>query len=97
MQYWHQRAVDLAADNANLKLLIGELEAELAAARAELAKATDGLRELLGVYADVAQLFDGWHCDIAWSEWDSQVRQRMIGAQHTAAEAVAAAEKARKS
>jgi hypothetical protein len=38
------------------------------------------LKELIAVYADVAQIFDGWHCDIAWSDWDTEVRKRMIAA-----------------
>lgn len=26
---------------------------------------------------DLAQLLDGWHCDTAWTDWDTSVRQRL--------------------
>lgn len=29
-------------------------------------------------YPDCAQLLDGWHADTAWTEWDENVRKRLI-------------------
>lgn len=35
------------------------------------------LQKLSGVLVDVCQLLDGWHADVAWSAWDTEVRQRV--------------------
>lgn len=31
----------------------------------------------ISILTDVCQLLDGWHADMAWTEWDEQVRKRV--------------------
>lgn len=33
--------------------------------------------DVINTLTDVCQLLDGWHCDTAWSEWDTQVRNKV--------------------
>jgi hypothetical protein len=33
--------------------------------------------DLDSLLCDVSQLFDGWHTDVAWTEWDASVRKRV--------------------
>lgn len=35
------------------------------------------LKEVEGVFCDVAQLIDGWNHDGCWSEWDQSVRDKV--------------------
>jgi hypothetical protein len=35
------------------------------------------LANLKSLLCDVAQVFDGWHIDTAWTEWDQSVRRRV--------------------
>jgi hypothetical protein len=38
---------------------------------------SDVIHEFNHLAPDIAQLMDGWHCDVAWTEWDTSVRQRL--------------------
>lgn len=33
--------------------------------------------KLIALLTDVAQLLDGWHTDVAWTDWDESVRKRV--------------------
>lgn len=35
--------------------------------------------ELINLLTNVAQLLDGWHTDVAWTEWDESVRANVSG------------------
>lgn len=35
------------------------------------------VRDVISVLTDVAQLIDGWHTDVVWSEWDEAVRKKV--------------------
>lgn len=50
--------------------------AELSDVRGRLEEAWGLLDEYLHLHPDIAQLFDGWHADIAWTEWDQEVRMK---------------------
>jgi len=39
------------------------------------------IREFNHLAPDLAQLLDGWHCDVAWSPWDQSVRDRLAALQ----------------
>lgn len=34
-------------------------------------------KRLLNLLNNVAQIFDGWHVDTAWSEWDESIRKEV--------------------
>lgn len=37
----------------------------------------DVVHEFNRLAPDIAQLLDGWHCDTAWTPWDTSVRERL--------------------
>ena len=41
---------------------------------------TKELIDLQATLINVAQLLDGWHCDTAWTEYDTKVRQQVTEA-----------------
>ncbi len=34
-------------------------------------------QSLLELLTDIAQLLDGWHTDVVWSDWDENIRKRV--------------------
>lgn len=76
---WDLSASDCLAIGAALDR-IAELERQVAAISGDRNSLVKLIGVFTAVYSDVAQVFDGWHCDEAWSEYDEQVRQRMVEA-----------------
>jgi len=58
--------------------------------RETLRKAVEALTANANLYPDLHQLLTGWHCDVAWSEWDTHVFDQMILDQQKVEAALAA-------
>jgi hypothetical protein len=58
--------------------------------RQALRKAVEALTANANLYPDLHQLLTGWHCDVAWSEWDTHVFDQMILDQQKVEAALAA-------
>jgi hypothetical protein len=54
-----------------------ELENNLRLAQGYHRAAEDKRKAIQALLVDVAQIFDGWHTDVAWTEWDESVRRRI--------------------
>jgi hypothetical protein len=63
-------------------------DSRLALSQDRLKVLEDALRPIMDWFPNCAQLLDRWHCDVAWSPWDTEVRKKLTDLQAEAAQAL---------